>query len=77
MDAIRLNEAADLAFCSVRTISRAIDNGVLPAYRPGNKIILFKNDVIEWIKKDRQLKPKKDKRLLDLKNIHPSVKRLL
>jgi len=76
-DVVYLDDAAKLLVCSVRTIYRAIHEGELPAYRPGNKIVVSKADLFEWVKTERQLMPRKDKRLMNMEKVHPKVKRLM
>ncbi len=47
---LSLEEAADLARCSTKTIQRAIHARRLTAYRPGRRMVIAKADFDAWMK---------------------------
>lgn len=45
-----LDEAAELAHCSTKTIQRAIHARKLQAFRPGRKMLIKTSDFDQWLK---------------------------
>ena len=50
-NALTIEQAADFACCSERVIAKCVTSGELPSQRFGNKVMLDKRDVIEFMAK--------------------------